>query len=208
MLPTQPCSFFWMADTLPLDGVIRSDNRGSESLFPLYLNEANVAASAPQANFAPEFIAAAIRQLQLAWLPIGCGDLSSTFGPEDLLDYIYALFHSPTYRERYAAELRTEFPRILLPRSKDLFQDLVPRGQRLTQWHTLRAPAPAMNGVTAHQLQQFRAGGHQLHRPSRSTFAGPHDHPLAPYIAATLKETSAIDEAIQLSGGFPAAFAP
>ena len=35
-LPTHPCTFFWIADGLALDGVIRSDNRGSESLFPLY----------------------------------------------------------------------------------------------------------------------------------------------------------------------------
>lgn len=208
MLPTQPCSFFWMADTLPLDGVIRSDNRGSESLFPLYLNEPNSKESAPQANFALDFLAAAAQQLQLAWLPVGRGNLRSTFGPEDLLHYIYALFHSPTYRERFAAELRTEFPRILLPKNKQLFQDLVPRGQRLTQWHTLSAPAPAMNGVTADQLQQFRAGGHQLLRASRKSSAIAHDHPLAPYIAATLEEMSAIDKAIQLSGGFPAAFAP
>ena len=39
-LPTQPCTFFWIADGLALDGVIRSDNRGSESLFPLYVREA------------------------------------------------------------------------------------------------------------------------------------------------------------------------
>ncbi len=37
-LPTQPCTFFWVSDGLALDGVIRSDNRGSESLFPLYVN--------------------------------------------------------------------------------------------------------------------------------------------------------------------------
>jgi hypothetical protein len=125
-----------------------------------------------------------------------------------MLCYIYALFHSPNYRERYAAELRTDFPRILLPMSKQLFQDLVPRGERLAGWHTLRSPAPAMNGVPLQQLQQFRAGGHQLLRNSRKNSSPPIDHPLAPYIAATLHEMSAIDHAIQLSGGFPAAFAP
>ena len=208
MLPTQPCSFFWMADTLPLDGVIRSDNRGSESLFPLYLHEPERESKLTNANFATDFITAAAQRLQLAWLPHGRGNLTSTFGPEDLLSYIYALFHSPTYRERYAAELRTDFPRILIPRRKHLFQDLVPRGERLAQWHTLRSPAPAMNGATANQLQEFRAGGHQLLRPSRKSSITALDHPLAPYIAATLHEMAAIDEAIQLSGGFPAAFAP
>ena len=50
-LPTQPCTFFWISDGLALDGVIRSDNRGSESLFPLYLS-----ADSQQANFAPGFV--------------------------------------------------------------------------------------------------------------------------------------------------------
>jgi hypothetical protein len=65
-----------------------------------------------------------------------------------------------------------------------------------------------MNGVTPHQLQQFRAGGHQLLRESRRSTVPALEHPLAPYIAATLHEMSAIDETIQLGGGFPAAFAP
>ena len=208
MLPTQPCSFFWMADTLPLDGVIRSDNRGSESLFPLYLHEPEGELKLATANFAADFIAAVSQRTQLDWLPHDRGNLTSTFGPEDMLCYIYALFHSPNYRERYAAELRTDFPRILLPISKQLFQDLVPRGERLAGWHTLRSPTPAMNGVPLQQLQQFRAGGHQLLRNSRKISSPPIDHPLAPYIAATLHEMSAIDQAIQRSGGFPAAFAP
>ena len=37
MLPTQPCNYFWITDSLALDGLIRSDNRGSEYLFPLEL---------------------------------------------------------------------------------------------------------------------------------------------------------------------------
>ena len=211
MLPTQPCSFFWIADTLPIDGVIRSDNRGSESMFPLYLTEPSEHGLMRQANFAPAFVATASQQLSLSWRDDGRGDLATAFGPEDLLFYIYALFHSPTYRERYAAELRTYFPRVILPRSRELFAALVPRGERLIQWHTLSVPAPAMNGVSPEQLLQFRAGGHRPLRPSQrnrlTPSASPLDHPLAPYIAATLNEMSSIDNAIYLSGGWPNAFA-
>src|SRR6185436_3883311 len=96
----------------------------------------------------------------LSWLSAGQGDLTSKFGPEDLLAYIYALFHGPTYRERYAAELRSDFPRLLLPGSKALFADFVPRGRRLIGWHTLSAPAPEMNGISGDALRSFRAGGH------------------------------------------------
>ncbi|PSQ51708.1 MAG: hypothetical protein BRD28_05290 [Bacteroidetes bacterium QH_10_64_37] len=41
----------------------------------------------------------------------GTGDLETTFGPEDVLHYAYALFHSPTYRRRYEELLRIDFPR-------------------------------------------------------------------------------------------------
>ncbi len=34
MLRGQPCNFFWVADDIVIDGYIRSDNRGSESVFP------------------------------------------------------------------------------------------------------------------------------------------------------------------------------
>lgn len=206
MLPTQPCSFFWIADTLALDGVIRSDNRGSESLFPLYLKSTSGSSLDVTANFATDFLEIAASRLQLTWLTSARGDLTTTFGPEDLLHYIYALFNSPTYRQRYAAELRTDFPRIVLPKNKDLFASLVPRGERLVQWHTLRAPTPALGGVSANRLQDFRAGGHQLLRPSRHQTANPNSHPLAPCIAATLHEMSAIDGDIEQFGGYPAAF--
>jgi hypothetical protein len=157
-LPTQPCTFFWISDGLALDGVIRSDNRGSESLFPLYVagpgartqwvdapSDGNGTRSVPttyQANFAPKFIEQFQSTIGLAWLPIGRGDLAQSFGPEDLLGYIYALFHAPRYRERYADALRTDFPRIVLLRNVRLFASLCHLGHQLIGLHLLRqAPA-------------------------------------------------------------------
>src|SRR5690606_6710826 len=37
------------------------------------------------------------------------------FTPIDLLDYIYAVLHSPTYREKYKEFLKIDFPRIPYP---------------------------------------------------------------------------------------------
>ena len=34
--------------------------------------------------------------------------------PEDVFNYIYAIFHSPTYRSRYAEFLKIDFPRVPL----------------------------------------------------------------------------------------------
>ena len=36
----------------------------------------------------------------------------AAFAPIDLLDYIYAVLHSPTYRETYKEFLKTDFPRV------------------------------------------------------------------------------------------------
>src|SRR5262249_42449031 len=109
----QPCTFFWISDCLALDGVIRSDNRGSESLFPLYVDE--------QHNFAAAFVDEFAAAASLRWQSRGCGDLVNTFGPEDLLAYIYALFHSTHYREKHADELRRDFPRIVTPTTAEQF---------------------------------------------------------------------------------------
>jgi very-short-patch-repair endonuclease len=63
-----------------------------------------------------------------------------TFTPEDVLAYIYALFHSPTYRERYAEFLKIDFPRVPLTSDVDLFWRLVELGDELIQLHLMEHP--------------------------------------------------------------------
>lgn len=139
MLPTQPCNYFWITDGITLDGIIRSDNRGSESVFPLYLREGDDdGVTHCRANFSDQFVAEATRTLGLNWNNVGAGDVGSSFGPEDLAYYCYALFFSPTYRERYAEALRTDFPCIFLPRDSQLFWRLRELGARLADSHLLR----------------------------------------------------------------------
>jgi predicted helicase len=64
-------------------------------------------------------------------------DLEKIFGPRDVFDWIYAVLHSPTYRSRYAGYLKSDFARIPLPGSKELFQELVPLGTKLVSLHLL-----------------------------------------------------------------------
>jgi hypothetical protein len=142
MLPDQPRNYFWITDSLALDGLIRSDNRGSEYLFPLYLGPRSLGTSAAaHVNLADEFIIRAACQLGLQWVPDGHGDLQDTFGPLDLLHYMYAQFFSNAYRERYASQLLSDFPRVFLPRSPALFAELCRCGRRLADQHLLRSPA-------------------------------------------------------------------
>ncbi len=90
-------------------------------------------------NLAPEFTADMARRLGLRFIPDGEGDLDETFGPEDVFHYIYAVFHSPTYRERYDQFLRADFPRVPLTDEVELFRTLVGLGSELTVVHLLKA---------------------------------------------------------------------
>ncbi len=68
---------------------------------------------------------------------MGRGDLQKSFGPRDVFDYIYTVLHSHVYRERYASFLKSEFPRIPLPGSFTLFQEMIDIGRQLTALHLL-----------------------------------------------------------------------
>lgn len=63
-----------------------------------------------------------------------------TFTPEDIFYYAYAVFHSPTYRERYAEFLKIDFPRLPLTPDVRLFRQLARLGYELTQLHLMTHP--------------------------------------------------------------------
>jgi len=60
------------------------------------------------------------------------------YTPEEILGYIYAVLHAPTYRARYAEFLRIDFPRVPFPESSDDFETLSGLGWALVQAHLLR----------------------------------------------------------------------
>lgn len=187
-------NFFWITDCLPLDGVIRSDNRGSESFFPLWLNDA----TSRRANLA--------------------SDLITERDPAQLLAYCYALFHSPTYRTRYASGLAMEFPRVLLPVLPELFSKLSVFGQQLIALHRTSPldKAPTFNLQSdicplQSQIETFHVGTYnvcrkwlQMEQQARDSAAFQR---LQQLLAATIDLQQQIEAAIIAAGGFPAAFA-
>ena len=68
------------------------------------------------------------------------GDIRKTFAPIDILDYIYAVLHSPTYREKYKEFLKIDFPRVPYPKDKETFWKLVKLGGEIRQIHLLESP--------------------------------------------------------------------
>jgi len=118
-------------------------------IFPLYcysndtkpslfdLDDQTKAASSRQPNLASAFLAEVTSKLNLTLIPDGKGNLQETIGPEDVLDYMYAVFHSSTYRSRYAEFLKIDFPRLPLTSNTNLFRELCAIGERLVELHLM-----------------------------------------------------------------------
>jgi hypothetical protein len=68
----------------------------------------------------------------------GRGDLTTTFGPSDLFYWIYAVLHSPGYRSRYSEFLKSDFPRIPIPKNRSIFSALTLFGHELVALHLLK----------------------------------------------------------------------
>jgi len=97
----------------------------------------------------------------------GLGEIPNTFAPIDLLDYIYAVLHSPTYRETYKEFLKIDFPRIPYPKDAELFWRLVKLGGELRQIHLLESPV-VENFITRYPAD----GDHIISRKITKTSPG------------------------------------
>ena len=137
----------------PVDNRAFYSNKGIMSFGPLYLYPGVGKADGPlfsrwvrgKDGRAPNLDSGFVEQMEAAtklrFVSDGRGDLrSKTFGPEDVLAWIYAVFHSPGYRERYEAELKLDFPRVPKSGSVDLFRALAEAGQALLALHLLESP--------------------------------------------------------------------
>ena len=118
-------------------------NKGIQYLFPLYLypaeGEMQLEDGKRRPNLSPEFIKDVSEKLGLKFIEDGKGDLKKTFSPEDIFNYAYAIFHSPTYRTRYAEFLKTDFPRLPLTSDIALFRALAAKGAELVALHLMES---------------------------------------------------------------------
>ncbi len=76
---------------------------------------------------------------------------NETFAPIDILDYIYAVLHSPTYRETYKEFLKIDFPRVPYPKDAVSFWQLVKLGGEIRQIHLLERPV-VENYITGYPM--------------------------------------------------------
>lgn len=62
------------------------------------------------------------------------------FEPEELIDYMYAVLHSPKYRDKYQEFLKNDFPVIPYPKETNSFRELSRFGKELRYLHLLESP--------------------------------------------------------------------
>lgn len=63
-----------------------------------------------------------------------------TFAPIDILDYIYGVLHSNTYRTKYKEFLKIDFPRIPYPKDSDYFFKVAELGRQIREIHLFDSP--------------------------------------------------------------------
>ena len=125
--------------------------------FPLYLYpESNGqqtldGSTERKPNLEPEIIQQIANSLDLTFTPEK-EETVGTFAPIDLLDYIYAVLHSPTYREKYKEFLKIDFPRVPYPTDAETFWQLVELGSELRKIHLLEHPI-VNNFITTYPVE-------------------------------------------------------
>ena len=108
-------------------------------VFPLYLYPDSRQQHIDQEripNLDQDIVELITKGLELHFTPEKQED-DASFAPIDILDYIYAVLHSPSYRERYQEFLKTDFPKVPYPTDKELFWKLVKLGSDLRSLHLM-----------------------------------------------------------------------
>lgn len=87
--------------------------------------------------------------------------IASKAEPESIFDYIYAVLHSPAYRDCYAEFLKIDFPRIPYPKDAKTFHALAEKGAELRALHLMESPA-LDNRITTYPVD----GNHEVIKPA------------------------------------------
>lgn len=138
----------------------------------LYAFDFPVDARGRTPNLSKKFITALSAAVGLTFAPSGetKGD-PNLYTPEDVFHYIYAVLHSPSYRQRYADFLRSDFPRLPLPDSAERFRALGALGQELTDLHLLHN-APKLGGFSKGGSNEVAKGYPKFAPPAEGESVG------------------------------------
>ena len=138
----------WVSKTLT-DLHITETANANPYVFPLYLYpETNGQLSTDldesrKPNLKLEIVNEIAKSLRLKFVPDEMlkevQHDKTVFTPIDILDYIYAVLHSPVYRETYKEFLKIDFPKIPYPKDATTFWQLVALGSQIREIHLLES---------------------------------------------------------------------
>jgi predicted helicase len=169
-----PYSHIYATNSL-IDERTMYSNRGGTYLFPLYIYHETTAKlsidETPQRtpNLNAEIVQEIAGKLDLTFTNEK-ETTENTFAPIDILDYIYAVLHSPTYREKYKEFLKIDFPRVPYPKNKETFLKLVELGQQIREIHLLES------SVVEQYITQYPMDGDNVVGKPRFISTSPNEH--------------------------------
>ena len=142
---------FFVCDCITDLHILETMN-ATANVFPLYLYSENMGVEERVVNFNMELYSKIAEGLNYApceddgiVIDLAAG-YKGVLYPGSLFCYIYAILHSPKYRERYKEFLKIDFPRIPYPTNRNKFADLVEKGAKLQQLH-LMEDLPTRTGI-------------------------------------------------------------
>lgn len=136
-------SHFCVTDTL-IDERTFYSNRGGTYLFPLFIypSATDALLSSPHDQRHPNFKRGFSAYVENCLGMSLCNTQDNkTIRAETFFYYLYAVFHSPTYRTRYAEFLKIDYPRLPLTTSLRLFHELAELGGDLVTIHLMESPS-------------------------------------------------------------------
>ena len=134
--------------------------RGGGMLFPLYVyTDGNQQLIGGQNNRTPNFnndiISEFANGLKLNFTN-EIEENNDSFAPIDVLDYIYSVLHSHSYRKKYHSFLKIDFPKIPYPTNIKSFKSLVKQGKSLREIHLLK------NNIVEKYITQYPEDGDNI----------------------------------------------
>ena len=151
-------------------------------VFPLYIYKDNMGEEERIVNFNKDLYEKIAKGLN--YIPCyddnvkvdPISDYKGVLYPQDLFDYIYAVLHSPSYRERYKEFLKIDFPRIPYPTDAEKFSELVEKGVKLRKLHLMEGLPNSMGilypVVGSHQVDCYRWEQNRVYINSDQYFEG------------------------------------
>ncbi|NUN65596.1 helicase [Pseudanabaena biceps] len=132
-LASLPFDHIWVTDSLTDQHIISVRTKEGGVVCPLYLypNSNNPQTSTIKEQRCPNLSDEFLKDIT--------NKLGYTPTPEAIFYYIYAIFHSPTYRTRYAEFLKIDFPRVPLTSDDRLFRKLGEYGEELVALHLMKS---------------------------------------------------------------------